>query len=431
MLLKPRGCSTKRLSSLNCGYYQEPSEIQEASWNQYILDLVTNNDITTLRKMFKSGISCNPSTYFGVTLAHYVCKVGRVQILELMIEYGCDIRVADSNGRTPLHEACDRVEPDFPLIDMIAKQDSGLFFMEDVEGKVPLEYVPHLRWSVWNYFLKSRIEVHWPRCEFKMFGEQLQTIVDRSRHTSSGMKSSIPISKVRLIASGKSSNLARRDHDTVTTTSATRDSMSHQTVQDWWIGMNVEHTESYSMRSSNLIKDIKEQDNVSPVSSLNCRESNASNTSSRGSSKMDQLVGEIVCIMEDFNVFQTSGENNNTNKPIKKISKGLDVTTHDRMIKQIRIKTPCKPNKCRSHHDFDKQSHIHFDHQNIDHTDISYDLSESGSDDEGSDGSDDNRVVLTDTYEIDVNKRDTDSVSTITQKKQRNNNEFNCQRLIL
>lgn len=42
----------------------------------------------------------------GVTPLHEVCDQGRLEIIQLLIDYGAKINVQDSDGDTPLHDAC-------------------------------------------------------------------------------------------------------------------------------------------------------------------------------------------------------------------------------------------------------------------------------------------------------------------------------------
>lgn len=448
--IQDRGYSTKRISSLHSGYFREPTELQEASWKQYVLDLVMNNDIGTLHKMFFSGISSNPSTYFGVTLAHFVSKFGSVEILKLMMEYGCDVRVADSNGRTPLHEACDRADHDYHMIDIIAKQDAGLFYMEDVTGKVPLEYVPAPQWSEWNHYLQSRSDILWPRRDVMKVMEQddlpvthTEPISDPSTHTHT-----IPISKVQLIASGQS--VTRGDSSTATTASETKES---QTVQEWWNSMNASTPTSTeaSAATSNRgnaptvsidmpIELTHRRSKNSPTASSSSRSSNVekkrtrSNATTYINATSEQVVGEIVCIMDECHVFEQEEMDEKVSTANSK-DLSLDTATHERKKKKNKNKVPpitdANHRKASKHKEDDNNNNDDDNHDDVEFFD---DISLAGSEEDGSDDAIpliDMRAYIQESFEINIDP-DTDSVSTMTQKKRRHNDPlFPSQRLLL
>jgi hypothetical protein len=141
-LIFARGYSTIRYTALESAYYNEPTPIQEASYSQYIIDLVNQDDVPSLRSLLSCGLSNNPSTYSGETLAHYVCKVGKAHMLKMLIECGCDVRIADGTGATPLHEACRRDKPSFEVVDMLIQCDVRLFHITDSQGLTPLACIP-------------------------------------------------------------------------------------------------------------------------------------------------------------------------------------------------------------------------------------------------------------------------------------------------
>jgi ankyrin repeat protein len=105
-LLNSRGYSTKRYSVHQSGYHNKATKIQQLSYHVHIIDLVKNNDIDELRLLFAAGLSANPSNLHGEGLINLVCRIGAADVLQVMIEAGCDVQVSDDYGRTPLHDAC-------------------------------------------------------------------------------------------------------------------------------------------------------------------------------------------------------------------------------------------------------------------------------------------------------------------------------------
>jgi hypothetical protein len=105
-LLKSRGYSTKRYFVHQSAYYNKVTKIQQISYHAHIVDLVKKNDIDELQSLFATGLSTNPSSSHGQGLIHLVCRLGAADVLQVMIDAGCDIQVSDDYGRTPIHDAC-------------------------------------------------------------------------------------------------------------------------------------------------------------------------------------------------------------------------------------------------------------------------------------------------------------------------------------
>jgi hypothetical protein len=200
-----RGYSTSRYTALDSGYYNEPTALQEASYTSYITSLVDQNDVSTLRTLLTSGLSPNPSNYSGSTLAHYICRVGRVGMLRMLFEIGCDIRIADAEGRTPLHELCKRSVPCFEMVEMIMRYDIRMFYMIDQRDIISLARVPKDKWAIWNRFLDSKKDSFWPYREHTKMGNEPPpplTLVKANTRIVHDPPNNVPIHQVQFLASG-------------------------------------------------------------------------------------------------------------------------------------------------------------------------------------------------------------------------------------
>jgi Ankyrin repeats (many copies) len=91
-----------------------------------------------------------------------VCRLGSLELLQVMLDAGCDVQISDDYGRTPLHDACWAAEPALDVVQLLLDQDPRLLFMVDARGAVPLSYVQNQHYSVWIEFLSSHKEVFWP-----------------------------------------------------------------------------------------------------------------------------------------------------------------------------------------------------------------------------------------------------------------------------
>lgn len=68
------------------------------------MERVKIGDFQAVEKMLQAGISPNPCSDAGDSLIHLLCRRGDSKMLKLFLDYGASIQVADSLGRTPLHE---------------------------------------------------------------------------------------------------------------------------------------------------------------------------------------------------------------------------------------------------------------------------------------------------------------------------------------
>lgn len=177
VMIYTRGYSTKSYDSLSCGYYNEPTHTQELCYQQYLLDLVDNNDIKTLSKLLTEyGLSNNPCNYNGNTLLHYICSVGNVTCFGTLLEdIGCNIQIVNGLGQTPLHIICqqNRTELCCYMIEYILKYDIHSFHIKDIYGKCPLEYISNQYWILIKLFIESRKEEYWPIRNYIKDGEEV------------------------------------------------------------------------------------------------------------------------------------------------------------------------------------------------------------------------------------------------------------------
>jgi len=162
-MIRSRGYSTKHFNTLHTAYSNQPTELQQASYDAYLVDLVRKGDATSFRAVMGSGISLNPCNAHGESLVHMICRRGDAVFLRILVELGCSIQVSDDYGRTPLHDACWTVKPCFEVVDIILQQDRRLFHMADCRGALPLSYVRHENWAAWLQFLQAKKDVFWPR----------------------------------------------------------------------------------------------------------------------------------------------------------------------------------------------------------------------------------------------------------------------------
>jgi hypothetical protein len=162
-ILFERGYSTKAYSTLDTGFVNSPTEIQQASYNLYLSGLVAKNDVATFQQVMLSGlVAPNPCNRFGESVLHLVCRRGRLEMLHIMLQAGASIHVIDDFGRTPLVDACWSPEPAFDVVKVLLDHDARLVNMCDLRGALPLSYVPKQDYVAWIQFLDSVKDIYWP-----------------------------------------------------------------------------------------------------------------------------------------------------------------------------------------------------------------------------------------------------------------------------
>jgi hypothetical protein len=174
-MLCSRGYSCERYESLKSAYFNNPTPLQKASYQNNLIQLLANRDSSTaetLRRVLSSGISSNPCNSFSESLVHIVCRRGRHDLLELFFEAGCSLQCADDHGRTPLHDTCWTAEPSFPTVELLLQHDVRLLHIQDARGSLPLQYVHKDHWPAWIDYLESIMDTFWKPRSVLLDGEQ-------------------------------------------------------------------------------------------------------------------------------------------------------------------------------------------------------------------------------------------------------------------
>jgi Ankyrin repeats (3 copies) len=161
--LSSRGYDVVSFEALKSGYRNQPTELQKASFGTYLIQLVKEGSLDTLEDLLDTGLSPNPSNRHGESLVHIVCRLGQYQILQVLLDRGASVQIADDSGRTPLHEICSSINPSFHAVAMLLEVDKNMFFMTDRHGYLPLSYVPKTMREQWTTFLERKMDEYWPR----------------------------------------------------------------------------------------------------------------------------------------------------------------------------------------------------------------------------------------------------------------------------
>jgi len=171
-MIRSRGYSTQRFATLQTAYYNKPTTLQMASYHVFLMNLVRQKNAEKFRSILQAGISPNPCNVHGESLVHMICRRGDAALLQIMVELGCCLQVADDYGRTPLHDAFWAASPCFEVVEIILREDRRMLHLMDSHGAVPLTYVRKDHWPQWLEFLASKNNEYWPARNVKVHGEE-------------------------------------------------------------------------------------------------------------------------------------------------------------------------------------------------------------------------------------------------------------------
>ena len=162
-VLAERGYGTNlRISAEEAAYDTVPSPLQLASFGTEVVKAVHSSDTGRLGELLRCGLSANPCNQFRDSIVDLVCKRGNDAIFKTLVEHGCDLRVCDGFGRTPLHHCCWAGEFSEEIAEIIIQQDWQQLLIEDKRGQTPLEYISESLKQDWLEFLISRMDEFFP-----------------------------------------------------------------------------------------------------------------------------------------------------------------------------------------------------------------------------------------------------------------------------
>jgi hypothetical protein len=205
-MIRSQGYSTRRFESLESAYYNKPTPLQRASYDVYMIDAVKAFDHDVLSAAMEVGLSPNPCNAYAESLVHMVSRRGDSKALQILVDNGCNLQVADDYGRTPLHDCCWAADPAFEVADIILAADPRLFYMTDSRGAVPLTYVRKEHWPLWIEYLESKKDMLWPTRNIKIVGEEEAPILTLAGANSCPMPDpvkALTIELAAMVSSGK------------------------------------------------------------------------------------------------------------------------------------------------------------------------------------------------------------------------------------
>lgn len=165
-LLRSLGLEVKVKSCLHLqDFFVEPKKSEIEAYGFESLNAVRNQDIDLLRKLHEEGRPLKCSNQFGESLLHLACRKSFAGVVRFLVkEVQVPFAVKDDFGRNPAHDACWTIKPNWELMDLIVEECPDLFFIEDVRGHTPLDYIRREHWPEWERYLRSKGLDLKPKC---------------------------------------------------------------------------------------------------------------------------------------------------------------------------------------------------------------------------------------------------------------------------
>ena len=163
-ILSMRGYGTNlRIKSEQANYDAMPSPLQLASFGTELVKAIHTSDSDRLSKLLSAGLSPNPCNQFRDSIIDLVCKRANAVIFKCLVDHGCDLRVCDGFGRTPLHHCCWASSFSKEIAEIILREDWKQLLIADKRGQTPLEYVRDDQAADWVEFLEDNVNVFFPQ----------------------------------------------------------------------------------------------------------------------------------------------------------------------------------------------------------------------------------------------------------------------------
>lgn len=142
-------------------------EMTEANVTGYTMDKVTamrTEDIESLRGMHSKGETLQVCNRFGESIIHSACRRGVQSVVRFLVqEANVCLAVKDDYGKTPAHDACWTIKPNFEVVQIVLRSCPDLFLITDKRGSSPLDYTQKSLWRNWCAFLKENEELLIPK----------------------------------------------------------------------------------------------------------------------------------------------------------------------------------------------------------------------------------------------------------------------------
>ena len=147
-------------SSRDKAYFVQPTPEMIEAYDKDVIRAIRERSIEKLKKFHNDGKDMQCCNRFGESLIHMACRNGLTDIVKFLVKDAkVSLHARDDYGRTPLHDACWTVKPNFELMDFLISEAPELLALSDVRGHMPFAYVRKNHWDEWVDFLSKRKEL--------------------------------------------------------------------------------------------------------------------------------------------------------------------------------------------------------------------------------------------------------------------------------
>lgn len=137
--------------------FEEPKQAEIDAYGFEALDAVRTRDIEKLKDFHKEGRPLKCSNRFGESILHLACRKGFPDVVDFLINIAdVPVCVKDDFGRSPMHDACWTVTPNFELMDLLVEKAPDLLLVSDARGHTPLDYARREHWKKWVDYLTEK-----------------------------------------------------------------------------------------------------------------------------------------------------------------------------------------------------------------------------------------------------------------------------------
>eukprot|EP00578_Thalassiosira_sp_NH16_P019859 CAMPEP_0181099148 /NCGR_PEP_ID=MMETSP1071-20121207/12505_1 /TAXON_ID=35127 /ORGANISM="Thalassiosira sp., Strain NH16" /LENGTH=294 /DNA_ID=CAMNT_0023181791 /DNA_START=276 /DNA_END=1157 /DNA_ORIENTATION=+ len=150
VLIDENDSREEKMRPLHADEFLRPTEEQIAAYGCDALAAVRTSDISALREMHASGRTLRCCNRFGESLLHVACRRSNADVVSYLLnEADVSPRIKDDYGRTPLHDACWRGNPEYEIVELLLSAEPRLAFVQDVRGHKPFQYARKEHWGAW------------------------------------------------------------------------------------------------------------------------------------------------------------------------------------------------------------------------------------------------------------------------------------------
>ena len=155
-----RPLSKENTEPLTDDDFAPPTPEQIEAYSNDALSAVRTSDVDSLRQLHLAGHSLECCNRFGESLLHVACRRSSAEIVSFLLnEAKVSPRIRDDYGRTPLHDACWRGNPEYEIVELLLSVEPRLAFVKDVRGHKPFQYARREHWSGWRKFIDQKREL--------------------------------------------------------------------------------------------------------------------------------------------------------------------------------------------------------------------------------------------------------------------------------